>query len=88
MLTYEQVPAKARDAFGSIITSGQKLQGMGYWNQTQFLSESGTANFSSILLYYSVSPEPGLVASVVLSEWMTSHNSYSQLPQPNTPGKF
>lgn len=60
---YEQVPAKARDASGSVITSGQKLQGMGTGNQTQFLSKSSTANFSSLILYYYVSPEPGLVAS-------------------------
>lgn len=56
-------PAKARDAPGAVITSGHKLLGMCTGNQTQVLTQSRTTNFSSLILYYYVSPEPGLVAS-------------------------
>lgn len=66
---YEQVPDKARDAPGAVIISGHKLLGMGSGTQTQVLTKGSTANFSSLILYYYVSPKPDLVASADIF-WM------------------
>lgn len=84
-----QVPAKARDAPGAVITSGHS-----YWTWvvgTKLRSSPRAVLLISPTYYYIIMSHLSQVLwhLPISSEWVTSHlkYSFSQLPQPNT-GNF